>query len=184
MKDYNNKYINFSAVKPLFIKKSLDKKITKVQISSEALPLVKNFLDCSVKTSVRRAVSSIPRITRGENKGKLKRKTIQTKDLFTSSKPKYETKYIRSSKLNEVLIDEKTGAKLRIAGDAKNGLLRQIDDFIEVDVRDFISYTMPGKMVQRPKFGFNEKILTRTRIQPYDFREYDFKVCNWKPRKF
>lgn len=181
MTDYQNQYVNFSATKDLFQKKSLDGTITKVQISKEALPLVKNFLDCSVKTSVRRAINNIPRVSRGENKGKLKRKTIRPRDVWKSPKLYYDPKYVRSSKINEILVDQKTGEKVRVAENAKGSLLNNMDEFIEADVRDFLTYTMPTKTVYRPKFGLSEGVLTRTRIQPYDFRDYDFEVCNWKP---
>lgn len=79
---YISQYIKFTTIKPLFSVKEGDKDV-QVRISGNARELVKKYLDDKIVEGVNEILSKLPRKTKGEQKGNLKRFTIRDTDLNT-----------------------------------------------------------------------------------------------------
>ncbi len=73
---YDVKYIRSSKIKDLF-------KVNKqsIRISAEAKDMVYKFLDDKVKEGVEEILNKLPRKTKGDSKGELKRITIFPSDF-------------------------------------------------------------------------------------------------------
>lgn len=75
---YSAKYIKPSKVKAEF--KSEDG--TKIRISSDATQVVNEYLDKAVAKAIKELIGKIPKVTKGPNKGSLKRITIKKEDIL------------------------------------------------------------------------------------------------------
>lgn len=73
---YKSKYIRTSIVKELFVFEE-----TKIRISADAKEKVFEYLDGKVKEGVIELIEKLPRKTKGEHKGKLKRITLLSDDF-------------------------------------------------------------------------------------------------------
>jgi hypothetical protein len=78
---YSAKYIRSSKVKELFIEGE-----EKIRISGEAKGEVWKFLDEWVAKGVKEIIKHMPRISKGDNVGKLKRITVMKEDMATMPK--------------------------------------------------------------------------------------------------
>lgn len=78
---YSAKYIRSSKVKELFVEGE-----EKIRISGEAKADVWKFLDDWVAKGVKEIIKKLPRISKGENTGKLKRITVMKEDLASLPK--------------------------------------------------------------------------------------------------
>ena len=79
------KYIRSSIVKKLFVKKEGTEDI-KIRIAGDAVGEVMKYLDKKVEEGVQELIGKLPLISKGENKGKLKRITIQLSDFGIGKK--------------------------------------------------------------------------------------------------
>ena len=73
---YETKYIRTSKIRELFV---LGDK--KVRVSAEAIDKVNEFLDQAVIKGVQEIIDRIPKKTKGDNKGELKRITVIAEDF-------------------------------------------------------------------------------------------------------
>lgn len=73
---YEVKYIRSSKLKPLLVEGT-----TNIRISGEAKPLLLEVLDKAVEEAMNKVIKNLPRITKGDNKGTLKRITIMKEDF-------------------------------------------------------------------------------------------------------
>jgi hypothetical protein len=78
---YSAKYIRSSKVKELFVEGE-----EKIRISGEAKGEVWKFLDEWVAKGVKQIIKNMPRISKGENTGKLKRITVMKEDMANMPK--------------------------------------------------------------------------------------------------
>jgi len=74
--EYKPKYVRSSIVKELFTYEG-----TKIRMSSEAKPLVFQYLDKKVEEAVKDLIAKLPTKSKGDHKGELKRITILPEDL-------------------------------------------------------------------------------------------------------
>ena len=73
---YKAKYIRSSIVKELFVEGE-----TKIRISADAKDKVYEYLDKKVEEAVKVLIDKLPRKSKGDSKGELKRITILPEDL-------------------------------------------------------------------------------------------------------
>lgn len=73
---YIVKYVRISKLKDL-----LKDGGTSIRIAGDAKAKVAEFIDTAVADAVKELIKKLPRISRGENAGKLSRVTIQAKDF-------------------------------------------------------------------------------------------------------
>lgn len=74
---YSAKYIKPSKVKAEFVVEG-----TKIRISSEAQEAVYEYLDNAVAKAVKELIGKLPKVSKGANKGSLKRITIKKEDVL------------------------------------------------------------------------------------------------------
>jgi hypothetical protein len=75
-KGYQAKFVRISKIKEL-----LKEGDTKIRISGEAKGKVAEFLDGAVAKAVKDLIDKLPRKSKGDKKGELKRITISLEDL-------------------------------------------------------------------------------------------------------
>jgi hypothetical protein len=75
---YQAKYVRISKIKELLIEEG-----TKIRISGEAKEKVAEYLDTKVAEAVKALIDKLPRKSKGEKKGDLKRITILPEDFQT-----------------------------------------------------------------------------------------------------
>ncbi|MHA1820349.1 MAG: hypothetical protein ACTSU2_15045 [Promethearchaeota archaeon] len=73
---YKAKYVRTSIVKSLFVEGD-----TKIRISADAKDKVWEYLDKKVEEGVKELINKLPRKSKGEKKGELKRITISPDDF-------------------------------------------------------------------------------------------------------
>lgn len=99
----NAEFVRFSKIRKLFVAETIEnkeKKEIKLRISGDAKFDVMRYLDEKVKQGVMELVSLLPRTSKGENKGSLKRVTI-TKDDVEKAIQKYMTSLVVLDEVNE-----------------------------------------------------------------------------------
>jgi hypothetical protein len=73
---YQAKYVRISKIKELLIEEQ-----TKIRISGEAKGAVAKYLDEAVEKAVKELIDKLPRKSKGDKKGELKRITINLEDF-------------------------------------------------------------------------------------------------------
>ena len=73
---YDVKYIRSSKIKELFVVKDQS-----IRISADAKDMVYEYLDNKVKEGVEEILNKLPRKTKGDSKGELKRITVFPSDF-------------------------------------------------------------------------------------------------------
>ena len=79
---YTAKYVRISKIKELLIEGE-----TKIRIAGEAKEKVAEFLDKAVETAIKDLINKLPRKSKGDSKGELKRITIQLDDFKPGGAP-------------------------------------------------------------------------------------------------
>lgn len=74
--DYQAKFVRISKIKELLIEEG-----TKIRISGEAKVDVAKYLDQAVEKAVKELIDKLPRKSKGDKKGELKRITILPEDF-------------------------------------------------------------------------------------------------------
>ncbi len=74
--DYTAKYVRVSKIRDLLIEGE-----QKIRIAGDAKAKVAEFLDKAVENAVKELISKLPRKSKGDSKGELKRFTIQAQDF-------------------------------------------------------------------------------------------------------
>jgi hypothetical protein len=77
--EYKSEYLRTSKIKNLFFEDG-----QKLRISKEAKEDLYKRLEKAVQDEVKKIIDALPRITKGDNKGKLKQITIQKHHLISS----------------------------------------------------------------------------------------------------
>jgi histone H3/H4 len=73
---YQAKYVRVSKIKEL-----LKEGEQKIRIAGEAKEKVAEYLDKAVETAIKDIINKLPRKSKGDSKGELKRITIQAEDF-------------------------------------------------------------------------------------------------------
>jgi hypothetical protein len=73
---YQAKYVRISKIKELLVEEG-----TKIRISGEAKVDVAKYLDGAVEKAVKELIDKLPRKSKGDKKGELKRITILPEDF-------------------------------------------------------------------------------------------------------
>jgi hypothetical protein len=97
-------------VKPLFYKSLLKELISNngMRVSEEAWQDVTRYVNQSVKSAVNEMKSKLPTITRGPNKGKLKRVTLYREDFGQKSKKRISVLRTKTMNTREIIEYMKT----------------------------------------------------------------------------
>lgn len=77
---YSAKYVRISKLKPLFVEER-NGSVQKIHISKDAKEVVAKYLDDAVAKAITEIIAKLPRKEKGDNKGELKRITIQADDF-------------------------------------------------------------------------------------------------------
>ncbi len=77
----------------------------------------------------------------------------------------YKAKYIRVTKVKDLLFDEQTDKKIRVAGDAKGLVYEFLDEAVKNACQDLVN-----KLPRKSK-GPNKGELKRITLKPRDFEE-------------
>ncbi len=75
----------------------------------------------------------------------------------------YKTKYIRVTKIKDILVDDQTDKKIRVAGDAKDLVYEYLDNAVVQACQDLVN-----KLPRKSK-GANKGDLKRITLKPRDF---------------
>jgi hypothetical protein len=73
---YTALYVRVSKIKELLVEGD-----TKIRVAGEAKEKLAEYLDNAVKAAVKEIINKLPRKSKGEGKGELKRITIQAEDF-------------------------------------------------------------------------------------------------------
>ncbi len=76
MGNYTAKYIRVSKIRDLLIEGE-----TKIRVAGDAKDNVYEYLDKAVEAAVKELINKLPRKSKGQSKGELKRITIQKQDF-------------------------------------------------------------------------------------------------------
>lgn len=76
MAGYEVKYIRVSKIRDLLVEGD-----AKIRIAGDAKDLVYEYLDNAVEQACKDLIDKLPRKSKGDNKGELKRITLQTEDF-------------------------------------------------------------------------------------------------------
>ncbi len=79
---YVSKYVRISKIKEI-LKDGEGENVVSIRVSSDAKPKVAQYLDEAVEKAVKELINKIPRKSKGDAKGELKRITILPEDFKT-----------------------------------------------------------------------------------------------------
>lgn len=126
-KDYFCEYVKVGQARTFLIDQGID-------VHPKAKDMFKYWLDAVVERYIKELIKNLPRKSRGDDKGALKRKTFYNRDFKGIDAPdgSFKAQYIKTSKIGGLLWDiHDEGTKIWVAGDAKDYLYKSIDVEIE-----------------------------------------------------
>ncbi|MHA1766270.1 MAG: toll/interleukin-1 receptor domain-containing protein [Promethearchaeota archaeon] len=136
----------------------------KIRLAGEAKPLFAYHMDIRIIDAIREIIDQLPRRTRGESKGQLKRITIMKRDFdnFEIDKNFQASRYLYIGKIrSELLFDG--DIKIRLSKDAKDLFDQLIGTRIKNGVRELIN------RLPRSTKGQSKGELKRITIMVKDF---------------
>ena len=141
MEGYHAIYVRISKIRDLLFDGEV-----KLRLSGEARNTLAYFLDVKVNEGIKEKINVLPRNSKGERKGHLKRITLMKKDFENSDDinlQKYQSKYIRVSKIRALL--REGNIIIRVARNAWNLLIYHLDKKVTEGIKQIID-NMPRKV--------------------------------------
>jgi hypothetical protein len=155
---YTAKYVRVSGLRELLIYKT-----TKLHVSGDTKEIFVEFFDNMIKEAVKQLIDKIPRKSKGDEKGELKRITIFREDIessFYKLQPIKQSTLIRSATIRKELLHD-GDTRLRVSRDD----IPYFNAYIEKRVKEAMN-----QLIDRLPISNKTHEIKRVTFQVEDFR--------------